>query len=304
MKNVIVLLMTLCFSVLSYGQLKIVEVKYSSFAKSEFEAAVDNEEAAFQEFLINVNLPKKLKNGKTTIINSLGYGQVRSTLSNSPLFENDEVNKNLHSLSYSFTLVQRLSPKMNLLVRLKPTLASDFKGDLEKDDLLFLGTAMATRKFGASTVLGLGLVYTTQTGEPLFLPAIKVQHKNRRHNLDILLPHHITYLHGLGARKKFSIGAKAELLGGNYGVTIDQFNGADPATIDKLIYTRTNVGLLANVRFYRAFHLEVFGGYSINRRYRFENETDDTFEYDSVNGPFVSVAVSLMPKKKETPAAQ
>lgn len=299
MRIAIILLTVLCFSVVSYGQLKLVEVKYSSFAKAEFEDAVDNEESAFQEFLINVNLPLKLKNGKTTLINSFSYGQVNSTLYNSPLFEGTEVDKTLQSVSYGLTLVQQISSKMNFLIRVKPTLASDFRGDLEKDDLLILGTAMVTRKFGSSTVLGAGLAYTTQTGEPLILPVIKVQHKNKRHNLDILLPSHIKYLHGLGARKKFSIGAKAELHGGNYGVTIDQFSAADPKTIDKLIYTRTNVGLLANARLYRVFNLELFGGYSINRQYRFEGEMDDSFEYDSVNGPFVSVAISLMPKRKE-----
>jgi len=299
MKNKTLIFVLLFFTTTGFAQLKLAGVEYTNFAKAKFTEGEDDEESSFQEITAFFNLPMKLKNEKTTIINGVSYTQVRSTLYNSPFFNGDEVDKNLHSISYALTLVQKLNSKWTALVRLRPTLASDFEDDLNKDDFLFLGTAMATRSIGKHMVVGGGIVYTTQTGEPLFLPVVKFQFKNRKNNLDILLPSHVKFLHGIGARQKISIGAKAMLNGGNFGVTINEFAAADPATIDKLIYSRTNVGLLASIRMYRVVNLELFGGYSVNRKYKFEDtDIDDPFEYDSDNGPFFSVGISLVPKRK------
>ncbi len=297
MKNILPFLFIISFAFNSYAQIELAGVEYSNFLAAKITDAGNGQEVAFQEFSAFVNLPKKLKNEKTTIINGLSYGQVQSSLDNTLLFEDGEAKKTFHSVSYALTMAHQLNSKWNLLLRVKPTIASDFEADLSGDDFLFLGTAMLTRKLGANMVLGGGVVYTTQTGEPLILPTIKFQHKTRKHDLDILLPSHVKFLHGLGARKKISIGGQVALNGGNYNISLLENAPTNPAVFDRLIYSRTNAGLLAKVRMYRVFQLELFGGYSVARAFKF-GEGEDRLDYDVDNGPFFSVGVSLVPKPK------
>lgn len=297
MKNTLTLIVMLCFSMNTYAQLELAGMDYSNFLSSKITDAGNGQEVGFQEYRAFVNLPKKLKNGKTTLINGLSYGLVQSSLDNALLFEDGKAEKSFHSISYSLTLVHQLNQKWNFLLQFKPTIASDLEADLSSDDFLYLGTAMLTRKLGAHIVLGGGVIYTTQTGEPLVLPALKFQHKSRRHDLDIMLPSHIKFLHGLGARKKFSIGAQAAMNGGNYNISLTENAPVNPTVFDKLIYSRTNVGLLAKVRMYRVIQLELFGGYSLGRAFKF-GTGDERLDYDVDNGPFFSVGVSLVPKPR------
>ncbi len=295
MKNPIIGLFMLCFSMNSYAQLELAGVEYSNFLAANITDAGNGQEAAFQEFRAFVNLPKKLKNGKTTIINGLSYGMVQPSIKNALLFDDGDANRTFHSISYALTLAHQINSKWAFLIRVKPTIASDFEADLSSDDFLFLGTAMVTYKLGANMVLGGGVVYTTQTGEPLILPTIKFQHQNKRHDLDILLPSHIKYLHGLGAQKKFSIGAQVALNGGYYNISLTENTAQNPRVFDELIYSRTNAGLLAKVRMYRVVQLELFGGYSVARRFKF-GTGDNRLDYDVDNGPFFSVGLSIVPK--------
>ncbi|MFK7808871.1 MAG: DUF6268 family outer membrane beta-barrel protein [Saprospiraceae bacterium] len=301
MKNIILLLCLCFFSTQIFGQLKLVGIEQTTYAKAKTTEGDNDEEVGFHEFSAFLNIPFKLKNGKTILLNGVDYMQVRSTLYDSPFFEEDKINKNLHSLSYALTLIHKLSNNWTLLFRLKPTLASDFEAVIDNDDFFLLGTTMATRKFGAHITAGGGIAYTTQTGEPLWLPVIKFQFKNQKNNLNVLIPSRISYLRGLGEKKKIELGAKAAMNGGNFGVSLNQFRAADPATIDGLIYSRTNLGLLAKVKIYQVVSLELFGGYSTNRAFKFEsNVINDPFEYNSEDGAFFSVGLSFSPKQKES----
>jgi hypothetical protein len=295
MKNPILSLLMLCFVINAYSQIEIAGVEYTNFLASKITDAANSQEVAIQEYSAFLNLPKKLKNGKTTIINSLAYGQGRISLNNTRLPDNGEDVGTVHTISYSLTLVQHLNEKWNLLFRFRPTIASDLEADLSSDDFLYLGTAMATRKLGQNMVLGGGVVYTTQTGEPLVLPVIKFQHKNQRHDLDILLPSHAKYLHGIGPRKNISLGGQVQLNGGNFN--LNHFgNGTSGLTVfDELIYSRTNAGLLAKMRIYRVIQLELFGGYTVARTFKF-GTGDNRVGFDVDNGPFFSVGVSFAPQ--------
>ena len=292
-------LFLLCFVNILYSQIQLAGVQYSNFLPAKITNANIGQEAGFQELGVFVHLPKKLKNGKTVLINGLDYGRGQSLLTDFPQFEERKSNKSFQSISYSLTVLQAINPKWNLLIRIKPTIASDFKADLSGGDFLFLGTALATRKLGHNTVLGGGLAYTTQTGEPLVLPVIKFQNKNERHDLDMLLPSRIRYLQGIGAGNTFSIGGQIQTNGGNYHISVTDQSASNPRVFDRLIYSRTVAGLLANVRIRQAFFLELSGGYTIARAFKLQADDVPLLGFLIDNGPFFSVGVSFTPKPVE-----
>ena len=153
MKYLTTALLLFCLSNIYAQGLKLGGVEYLNFPNSAIVDATDGQEVAFQEFRAFVNIPIKMKNNKTILLNGLNYDFVQATLQNSPLFGSTDATKNLHSISYSLSMIQKWN-KWTMLLQVKPTIASDFEEDLSDNDLLFQGTALLSRQIGH---LGIGL---------------------------------------------------------------------------------------------------------------------------------------------------
>lgn len=298
MKYILAIIISFSISSLFAQGLQLAGVEYYNHSNSDIEDAEDGQKVAFQEIKAFLNIPIKLKNGKTILLNGLNYKYTKATLSNSPLFESDEASKNLHNISYALTLVHRWN-KWVFLASAKPTLASDFEEKVSSDDFLFQGTLLLSRKVGSKITVGAGVTYTPITGDPGFLPTIQVKMNTKKNTLDVLLPTHAIYLRHLGIRGKISIGAKAETDGNNYHVTLKQFNGADPSSISNIIYSRINMGPMVQYKMNPLIRIHAFGGMSVRRTYEFDGTDDMDFDYDSKNAPFINVGISLSaPRKK------
>lgn len=277
-------------------------IGYANYAKTNIKESSSNESVKFQEFSFFAKLPIKFKNQKTLLMNTARYGLVQATNYHSPLFVEDENTKNLHSVSWSMALIQNLNQKWTVIAVLTPTLASDFEEKLSSDDFLFQGTLLLSRKLNDKWTLGGGAVYTTQLGTPQFLPAVQLRYANEKHFISVLLPSVANYLYRIDEKQKWHVGFRLATNGGNFNVNNHDFTEVIPNSIDKLIYSRVNLGPVVNYQLTKSLQLEVFGGMSAGRKYKLEAASKVFTNYNAENGGFFNLSLFVTPPAK-TPAA-
>ena len=280
------------FLKVSYAQdFKLAGVKYANYPKSEIKNDVGNQKISFQEFGVFVNFPKKLKNDKTILVNGFGYGFMEASF-DTTLFRFGDTNKKLQTFYYQLTLLHQWNEKWNLLVNLKSTLASDFEAKLSGDDVVFQGAIMATKKLSATFKIGGGFAYSARLGSPRIVPLVNFHYTKNKHRINALLPINATYTYSLLPSNKLKLGLKYNLNGGNFNV-----HSADNS-IDKINYSRVNIGILANYQINKILKLEAYGGVSSNRKYNFVDANKNTLKFDSKAAPFFSVGIVLVSPKK------
>jgi hypothetical protein len=279
----------------SYSQdFKLAGIHYVNYPKSEIKDVSRNQKTSFQEFGAFVNFPKKLKNNKTTLINSFGYGFVEATMYNFTQPQTNEYEIKLQEFYYQLILLHKWNEKWSSLVNLKPTLASDFGQKLSSDDFTFQGAVIATRKLSSTFKIGGGVANTMRFGTSKVLPVFNLHYKNNKHQINALLPLNFKYTYALLPEEKLEVGIKYTLNGANFNIADDNL-----PNIDKINYSRANIGMLANYHFTKIFRLEAYGGLSTNRKYNLVGTNDNVIDFDSKTAPFFNVGIVLIsPKRK------
>ena len=204
----------------------------------------------------------------------------------------NEASKLYHRISYSLTTVYRMNDSWLFSARVAPTLASDLQQSLSGDDLMILGSLIATKKVNEQTKFGGGLIYTTRLGSPLLLPMLQYSHEVKRHSIKIILPALIRYNYSFGKSDEIGVGFKIAPNGANFNASEDNFTNA---VVDKLNYVRVNIGPEFDYMITGMLRLEVSGGLSAKRTYKYFDSKGDSYDYNSNNGAFVSVSLSVIP---------
>jgi hypothetical protein len=292
-KNILLLVLFQSFCGLSAQNFQLAGLNFSQFSKSEVKNSPSNQQVKFQEINFFLKIPVKFKNNKTILMNTFRYGMVSATAFDSPLFSDSEFNKNLHSVAYSPILIHKISEKWMLAGTITPTLASDFGEKLSGDDLLFQGMLLALAKPNDKITTGGGVVYTTQLGAPRFLPLAQFRFYDGRHFLNIFLPTSINYSYAIGEAKKWRVGVRAATNGGNFNVDNRDFTEIIPNSINKLLYSRVNLGPVINCQLTDKILMEASGGVSAGRKYKFEDASKNYFNYNSENSPFFNIGIFL-----------
>jgi hypothetical protein len=280
------------YNTMNAQDFKLAGIKYANYLKTELKNDLGNQGISFQEIGAFVNFPKKLKNDKTVLVNGFGYGFVEASFDN-PLFRFDDNNKKLQMFYYQVTLLHQWNEKWNVLVSLKPTLASDFEEKLSSDDFIFQGAVTATRKLSSTFKIGGGFAYSARLGNPRLIPLVNLQYKKKRHEINALFPINAKYTYSLLPSNKLELGVKYNLNGGNFNVY------SEDNSIDKINYSRVNFGVLANYQLTKILRLEAFGGLSAGRKYSLIDTDDTTYDFDSESAPFFSVGIVLVPPKRK-----
>lgn len=299
MKNNIILVLLLFIFIFqakdsTAQDFKLAEVHYAHYPNSSIKNVSDNQETSFQEFGAYINIPYKLKNDKTALINGVGYGFVEATMYNFPTFQTSEQKKKLQAFYYQLTFLHKWNEKWTLVANLKPTIASDFEEKISTDDLVFQGVAIATRTINNKFKIGAGFASSTRWGNPRMVPVVNIHYKYNRHSLNALLPMSIKYTYSLLPKEKLELGVKYIRNGANFNIY-----ASDMSNIDKINYSRANIGVLANYQLTKILHLEAIGGISTGRKYNLVAYDENMYEFDSKTAPFFSIGMVLVAPKRE-----
>ena len=300
MKNQSLFLKTgFLFTLLIIGGQVLMAQKLAGFSFTRFPGAgvTDsplNREIELNEYNFFVNLPMRLKNEKTVLINGLQYKLVIPTADNDVALNID--GQHLHVVGYSLTVVHQLKNDWRALIVLSPTLSSTFNQPLEGDDFLFNGTVQFIKRKSEKLSYGGGILATSRFGDPIILPSLQLTHKTDRSKFQVILPRGITYERYYG---KLTAGLKAEVDGSLYNVNYSRttlLNEVQP--VDKVGYTRVVLGPSLSYRLGKVIQLEASGGISVAQSIELQGDPFEDESYDLDNGTFFQVGVSIVPPKK------
>jgi len=274
-------------------ELKLAGVSFAHYPKSEIKNGGGSQETAFNEFGAFINIPLKLQNDKTAIINGLGYAFIEANMYNYPSLQTNEYSKKLQLFYYQFSLVHKWNKKWALVVNLKPTIASDFDEKISGDDFVFQGAAFATRTINDKFKIGVGLVNTIRWGNPQVLPIVNFAYKNGKQTVKGVLPINMKYTYSLLSNKKLKIGLKYARNGATFNILSQEFS-----EINKISYSRANVGGLVNYQLTKLLRIGVDAGISTGRLYNLVDENKNVSDFNSKAAPFFSFGIALVPPSK------
>ena len=204
--------------------------------------------------------------------------------------------RDLHAVSVSALFHYRLTPRWNVTLSVAPTLSGDFV-DVNGDHFRFAGSALASYAFSDRFTLGAGLLVSWQFGEPLPLPAIRMQWKILEQlRFQALLPSHAELV--WRPHDRFEVGVSASVRGQLYAITAPSVRerwpcqaetvddpdtpdfderDADPeACTSSLAYARGEIGTTISVRVASSLWLSARAGFAFFRRYELQNADGET----------------------------
>jgi hypothetical protein len=276
----------------------LIGVAYFNYPKANIKNTPSDDKASAQEFEVFAHYPINI-NENILIINGMIYSFVETIAYDSPLFETTENRKKLHNISYSIILLFDFGNNWKITLNLKPTLSSDFEEKISSTDFLIQGAALASKEFNDHFTLGGGLVFTSQYGVPTLLPSLQLNYKTGNHDISSLLPMRINYLYHFEGFSQLRFGCRIAINGAYYNVTAKDFINIQAEEIDKIIYSRINIGPVFNYRISSIIQLDLFGGYSFQRKYQLADFCENEYKFDLENGPFFKIGLSVVPQRTE-----
>ena len=202
----------------------------------------------------------------------------------------------LHVASASLLFNYKITDSWSLSLQAAPGLAGDFV-NVNGDHFRMNGAAIAQYEFSKRFALGFGVLVNWQFGEPLPLPAIRLQWRI----VDSL--QFTAFLPAQAALTwrpvdRIELGLAASVRGQSYALTSDRIRGRWPCTaqevdnpetvnfneseanpdlcFDTLAYSRVDVGPTVAVRIVSSLWLSVRAAYTVLRRYDFINDDGET----------------------------
>lgn len=294
MKSSTIILVMLFLNNVYAQDFKLAGIHYAHYPNTAIKDVSGNQETSFHEFGAFLNFPKKFKNEKTVLLNGVGYGLVEATMYNFPSLQTSEYQKKLQLFYYQLRLVHKWNEKWALLFNLKPTVASDFEQNLSSNDFIIQGAVIATRTINDKLKIGAGAVETAKFGYPRVFPIVSLNYKSDSHRFNTLLPFNLRYTYSLLHDQKLKIGVGYERNGANFNIYSPNIT-----EVDKINYSRQNIGVLAKYELAKFIRIEAFGGTSSGRIYRVVDVDGKVHEFDSKPSPFFSLGMVLIPLKRK-----
>lgn len=297
-KGSILFILVLSLHYATFGQVEFAGFSYSHFPSSVIGEDPSIQEVELSEYNFFLNLPKKLKNNKTILVNGLQYKLVTpSSDDNFDLITGSR--QEFHVIGYQLIILHQMANNWQFQLMANPSLSSAFNTDLENDDFLFNGTIQFIKQKSDGFSLGGGIVFTSRFGKPRFLPALQLTVANSRSELKVFLPSQITYERFYG---KVTAGLQIAVDGSRYNYNVYRINDNDELElVSNLGYTRTVVGPTLKYRIGKMIQLEASGGLVVSRRIELQGDEFDNEIFDIENGPFFQTGISLvLPKKRRT----
>lgn len=294
MKFGLSILLSLVVALNLMGQdFELAGIRYLNYPKSEPNGR-DGYQFSIQEYGGFFNIPTVLnKDSSSVMLNGFNFAQIKINLSgDNAAIPADNITVN--SISYRFSFIHKFNNKWSFAGMIEPTLASDFKSKLSSDDLVIQSMGMVSAKINSKFLIGGGLAYTSRFGQPRIVPVVPIKYKSKKHLLSGVLPTKIIYTYQINP--KIDIGFKAIVNGANFNITgySNEFS-----EINKINYTRTNIGPVLYYKPKKIFSIEVSGGISTNRTFKLVDINNNSYNNSSSTEAFFNIGLVIKPFKNK-----
>lgn len=277
---------------------QLAGISYVFYPNTGLKDEARNVTFTFQEFGGFVKIPYKFKNEKTVLINGLSYACVNGVVNNtSTEFEGDNTEK-LQVVTFQSIIAQKLKNNFNLVFSLRPTIASDFEKKLSSDDFVMQGFVFVSKKKNENLSIGLGVANTMRLGETFVLPIMPFTFKRNKHNINAIFPLKLDYTYCVDKKERLKLGFREIANGGNINITASYSSSKNIPEIDKVNYSRINIGPVVYYNITKFIQFEATGGVSLRRHYNLLDIENNKQEMYLKNAPFFQFGIFLTPPKR------
>ncbi|MGK0447444.1 MAG: hypothetical protein ACJA2M_001218 [Polaribacter sp.] len=277
---------------------KLAGIASALYPKTTFKDNALTQEYSITEHAAFINLPYRFKNKKTVIINNFGFALVDIKGENVPTLSSNQHKEILYALTYGVSLIHKLNEKWNLMVNLKPALASDFEKNISADDFLFQGGLIAVKKVNQHFKIGGGITSNMRFGKPTLMPVISVNYQKGKHSIKAALPFQSNYKFSIDKKEKLKIGLKHNVNGAEFNVSRSKIANTNNHPINKIRYSRINFGATVNYNLTKFVRFELFGGYSARNQYHLIDTSNNLYDFDMTGCSFMQFGIAIATPQK------
>lgn len=148
---------------------------------------------------------------------------------------------------------------------------------------------LVSKQMNDKMKLGVGVINSTRWGSPIVIPALSFHYKHKKHQLNALLPVNFKYTYALLPKNKLKLGFKYARNGADFNI----YSSNSPE-VDKLSYSRANIGFLTTYKPKKLMRFELNAGISTGRVYRLVADNLNVNEFDSKAEPFITIGFSIV----------
>lgn len=251
-----------------------------------------HQKIAFSKFEAKANLYRKFTKKGALYFHTVSYANMNIDYS-AELGIPTELEQ-FHSFSYSIGASVPLKNEWRLTGVFSPTLASNFEGDVQFNDLQFLGIIFFGKAINKSKNLHLniGAMYSNTLGSPTPLPYFSLTWKpNKQLTYELGFPNTgITYK----VNEKLSLGSKLFIAGDNLRLGDNLVYQNESTPIDNIRLTNFGWGLEAQKKFGKHFKLKLAGGHTFSRKFEFNDGSKVVEDFDLDNNFYGTVGLSIL----------
>ncbi len=255
--------------------------------------AEDVNDISFRKFEAKGTLYRKVTKNRSLFFHAISYANININYS-------DVLNiatelEQFHSISYSVGASVPLKNDWRLTGVFSPSLASNFEGDVQFNDIQFLGIIFFGKTINKSKnlYLNIGAMYSNTFGSPTPLPYLSLTWKpNQKFTYEIGFPNTgLTYK----VNKKLSLASKLFIAGDNLRLGDNLVYQNNSTSIDNIRLTNFGWGLEANKKFGKHFKLKIAGGHTFSRKFEFNdgNKMVEDFKLDNNYYGTIGLSISL-----------
>jgi len=265
-------------------------VSYTNYGESEFIKNNQSGKVAFSEVKVSLTYPTLLKNKKTVLINGIEFTNLKPTFSGE--INDSPVSRDFYSIAYNLAMVNPLGTKgWSYTLGLKPTLASDFEEKLSSEDFILQVLAMFSKRANENFKYGFGISYNTRFGKKQVIPLLQLIYKKNKWETYAYLPAYVGQFYHFKTSK---IGLSVSVNGNNYN-----FSNTNIATtgldLDKLMYSRINIGPEYEIKLMKKLKLNLSGGIAVANKLDWLNgEGDSELDLSPENKAFFKVGLKFV----------
>lgn len=269
-------------------ELTLLNLSYTNQTESEFKKEGSSGKVGFSGVNFSLALPKVLKNKKTVIINGLEFSNLKPAFSEIP--SGSSVDRNFYSFAYRFTFINPIGKKgWNYALGVKPTLASDFEESVSSEDLVVQTSLMVTKRSGKYFKYGFGVSYGMIFGEKLIVPILSVVYKKNNWGTYMYLPAYIAQFYHF---KNSKLGLSAAINGSNYNMN---YSDQSDFALDKLRYSRINIGPEFEIKLVKSLRLNLSGGITVSNKLDWTNDDGESvLDLSPDNQFFFKIALKVV----------
>ncbi|MDE5417165.1 DUF6268 family outer membrane beta-barrel protein [Ancylomarina sp. DW003] len=251
-----------------------------------------HQKIAFSKFEAKANLYRKLTKKGALYFHTVSYANMNIDYS-AELGIPTELEQ-FHSFSYSIGASVPLKNEWRLTGVFSPTLASNFEGDVQFNDLQFLGIIFLGKAINKlkNLHLNIGAMYSNTLGSPTPLPYFSLTWKpNKQLTYELGFPNTgITYK----VNEKLSLGSKLFIAGDNLRLGDNLVYQNESTPIDNIRLTNFGWGLEAQKKFGKHFKLKLAGGHTFSRKFEFNDGSKVVEDFDLDNNFYGTVGLSIL----------